>query len=164
MAYISSATTVAYIDPTNGKSIVDGYKVVYLPSSFNIEGKAITIKDSSGRAKNSNIWISTLGGDKFQGGNIFNNIINTNYGFNTFVAHNGIWYTIGQQSVDSSTGISSLSSIVSYGLSSLFTSIESIGGPTSSWAQYPAIQDINLQNNNIINTGNIDKSIITIIF
>jgi hypothetical protein len=50
-------------------------------------------------------------------------------------------------------GLSSLSSIVSYGLSSL---VGAGGSTPSNWAAYPALEDVNFGGYNITNVGDID--------
>jgi len=50
-------------------------------------------------------------------------------------------------------GISSLSSIVSYGLSSI---VSAGGGTPSNWAAYPAISNVNMSNYSILNLSNIE--------
>ena len=112
MSYISSATTVAYINSTPGA------KTVFLPSSFNIEGKQIFIKDFKGAAGINPITIATLGGDLFENGTS-NLQITQNSGSLSLVAHKGKWYTLGGGINSADYGLSSLSTIVSYGLSSL---------------------------------------------
>ena len=114
MSYISSTTTVAYVDATTVA------KTIYLPSTFNIVGKLITLKDIYGSAQANAITVSTIGGDLFENG-LVSYKINQNYGTAQFVAQKGRWYLLNAASggTDTSTGISSLSTIVSYGLSSL---------------------------------------------
>jgi hypothetical protein len=116
MNYISSATTVAYIDTSESKT-------VYLPSTFNIEGKILTVKDKRGLGYSSNITVRTLGGDLFESGSS-NFIISKNYGYATFIAKEGRWLSL-TNPFDSQTDlgitVSTLSSIVSYGLSTVYS-------------------------------------------
>ena len=118
---ISSATTVAYIN-TSVRS-----RTIVLPSTFNIEGKFVTVKDSSSNAAINPIRVIGLGGDRFEGG-VTSITINQNFGFASFVAHNGIWYSLARSATTTTTvtsgnnsnpGVSSLSSIVAYGLSTI---------------------------------------------
>ena len=119
---INSATTVAYINT----SVTS--RTIFLPSTFNIEGKFVTVKDSCNNAGSNPITIGGLGGDLFEGG-ISNITINQNFGFASFVAHNGVWHCLAKSainndnfntpSIGSNEGVSSLSSIVAYGLSTL---------------------------------------------
>ena len=86
---INAATTVAYIDTGQQRPIV------CLPSTFNIEGKIITVKDKFGNAALSNITISSIGGDLFEGaGGISRLTISKNFGFTTLIAKKGIWYNL----------------------------------------------------------------------
>ena len=105
MNYISSTTTVAYIDTGQAKT-------VYLPSTFNIEGKILTVKDKNGFGYSSNITIRTIGGDLFEG-NSSNFIISKNYGYATFIAKQGRWLSltgISESQTDLGITVSSLSS------------------------------------------------------
>ena len=110
---ISSITTVAYIDTGQ-------LKTVFLPSTFNIEGKILTIKDRTGNAGINNITLATLGGDTFEN-STSNYIIGKDFGLASFVARKGKWYSIGSANASiNESGPSSLSSIISYGLSTLY--------------------------------------------
>jgi len=115
MSYISSATTIAYVDVRNNS------KTVFLPSTFNIAGKLVTVKDIFGSSGSNTITIATVGGDVFENG-LSNQQINQQFGATQFVAQRGIWYTLNTfGSGNPGPGISSLSSIISHGLSSLRT-------------------------------------------
>ena len=109
---ISSITTVAYIDTGQ-------LKTIFLPSTFNIEGKILTIKDRTGNAGVNNIRLATSGGDTFEDLRS-NYIIGKNFGLASFVARKGRWYSItGANASINESGPSSLSSIVAYGLSTV---------------------------------------------
>jgi hypothetical protein len=124
--YISSATTVAYINTSNTE------KTIFLPSTFNIQGKQIYVKDIASNAKVKNITLATLGGDLFENGTS-NYLVNQNYGSVSFVAKNGKWFSLtggagsgGGSVIELSVGLSSLSSIVSYGLSSFIIPLSTL--------------------------------------
>ena len=111
MSYISSATTVAFIDTGQRKT-------VFLPSTFNIEGKILTVKDKSGYALSSNITISAIGGDVIE--NFGSNyLIKNNYGAVSFVAHNGKWFSMNNPYFENP--IYGLSSLASFVASNLYT-------------------------------------------
>ena len=120
MSYISSATTVAYIDVRSNS------KTVYLPPTFNIVGKLVTVKDIFGGSSSNIITLNTSGGDVFENGTT-SYTLNQAYSAAGFVAQRGVWYLLntngGGSSTQGNVGISSLSSIVSYGLSSLRSDI-----------------------------------------
>jgi hypothetical protein len=105
----------------------DVNKYLYLPATSSIYGKTITIKDITGNAGNCNITLYTQGPDRFQDGISSNYIINKNFGYVSFFAKNNAWYLLSEVASNSTNansevnteGISSLSSIVSYGLSSV---------------------------------------------
>ena len=117
------------INPLTTVSIVNtgqGAKTLNLPNSILVLNKTITIKDGGGYAGTSNITLNTITGDLFENGTS-NYIINRNYGFATFLALSNKWSVIGTDSTSSDSpnsgssniGVSSLSSIVAYGLSSI---------------------------------------------
>jgi len=111
--YISSSTSLALVDTQTGA------KTVYLPDSKYLYGKTITIKDSGGSSAGNPIVIRPFSNDMFEGGVSIQNI-NTNYASLSFVAGKGKWYAL--QSISGvviNPGVSSLSSIVSYGLSTV---------------------------------------------
>lgn len=118
MSYISSATTVAYIDVRTTS------KTVYLPPTFNIVGKLVTVKDIFGASSSNIITLNTSGGDVFENGTT-SYTLNQSYSAAGFVAQRGVWYLLNTTGVGSSqltdaiVGLSTLSSIVSYGLSSI---------------------------------------------
>ena len=114
MSYISSATTIAYVDVRSNS------KTVFLPSTFNIAGKLVTVKDIFGSSGSNTITIATVGGDIFENGSS-NQQINQQFGATQFVAQRGIWYSLNTFGGQVAPGVSSLSSIVSYGLSTLRT-------------------------------------------
>ena len=122
-------------------------KNVFLPATSSIYGKTISIKDITGYAATNNIIIRTQGTDSFQDATS-NFIINRNFGVASFFAKSNTWYLLnsagGQadttlyvpiiytSSIFASTlygdgtnvsnihfGVSTISSILSYGLSSV---------------------------------------------
>ena len=112
-----------YIPASATVSLVDTHilaKNLYLPSSIYVLNKIITIKDNVGSAGSNIITIKTLSGDSFQDGNS-NYVINTNFGFASFLALSNKWLLSGNDTnnVSSGGGVSSLSSIISYGLSTV---------------------------------------------
>jgi len=126
MSNILNTTTIASVNSSSGA------KAVWLPSSYGISGKYVTVKDVGGIASVNNITINTEAGDRFQDGTS-NRVIRTNFGFGTFYVKSNIWFEItdssflnnelrlGLSSIYSPYGVSSLSSIVSYGLSSVYS-------------------------------------------
>ena len=114
MSYISSATTIAYVDVRSNS------KTVFLPSTFNIAGKLVTVKDIFGSSGSNTITIATVGGDIFENGSSTQQI-NEQFGATQFVAQRGVWYSLNTFGGQVAPGVSSLSSIVSYGLSTLRT-------------------------------------------
>ena len=104
---ISPSTTIAYVNTGLGS------RTLVLPSSSNIQGKYITIKDSAGQASLNTITIRTSIGDIFEN-NIERQTIAVGYGFATYFVRSNTWYAISD--TNSATGginnsISSISSI-----------------------------------------------------
>jgi len=118
-------------------------KNVFLPATSSIYGKTISIKDITGFASLNNIIIRSQGVDRFQD-STSNYIINKNFGVASFFAKSNVWYLMNDSSqvnsnlvVNSVTaayyygdgselsntgfGLSSLSSIIAYGLSSIYS-------------------------------------------
>jgi len=113
------------IDPLTTVSVVDtsltGAKTLSLPYSILVLNKTITIKDKGGKAAESNITIKTYSNDYFQDGSS-NYIINANYGAVSFLALSNTWCIVGTAEVNNDE-IRLLSSIVSYGLSTVWTDL-----------------------------------------
>jgi hypothetical protein len=119
-------TTLASVDSRSGP------KTLYLPSTTTIYGKYIVVKDIGGSASSNPITLNTIGGDVFENNRNFLHI-STNFGFTSLVANNGKWtflttpyenlgdrYLISTLNItNAGFGVSSLSSIVSYGLSTI---------------------------------------------
>jgi hypothetical protein len=118
MSLISPSTTIAYVNTGLGS------RTLTLPSSSNIQGKYITIKDGTGQAFLNTITVQTSAGDLFETGGT-NQVITRGYGFATFFVRSNTWYAITDSvSATNSTNntISTISTVVSYGLSSLVVS------------------------------------------
>ena len=116
--YISASDVVATVD-TSSQS-----KVLFLPGVSSIYGKILTVKDVTGNASTNPIILKTALFDKFE--NQSNNYtIDTAFGSVQLLAKSNYWYFLGTGNgatgggSTGSFGISSLSSIVSYGLSSV---------------------------------------------
>ena len=119
-------TTLACVDSRTGS------KTLYLPSTTTIYGKYIVVKDIGGSASSNTITLNTVGGEVFENNRTFLHI-STNFGFTSLVANNGKWtslttpyenlgdrYLISTLNItNAGFGVSSLSSIVSYGLSTV---------------------------------------------
>jgi hypothetical protein len=116
----------------------DFEKNLFLPATSSIYGKTITIKDITGGASSNSINLYTQGPDRFEDGISCNYVINTGFGYASFFAKSNIWYLLtesiissgsgssgsSRRGADNSTyGVSSLSTIVSYGLSSIYDNL-----------------------------------------
>ena len=118
-------------------------KNIFLPATSSIYGKTISVKDITGFASLNNIIVRSQGVDRFQD-STSNYIINKNFGVASFFAKSNVWYLMNDSSQLSSNlvvnsvradyyygdgsglsntgfGLSSLSSIVAYGLSTIYS-------------------------------------------
>jgi hypothetical protein len=101
----------------------DSNKYLYLPATSSIYGKTITIKDVYGSASSNHIHLYTQGPDLLENGSN-EYIIDIAYGYASFFAKSNRWYLLTESAIPSiggggGYGISSLSSIISYGLSTV---------------------------------------------
>ena len=122
----------------------DSNKYLYLPATSSIYGKTITVKDITGGASNHPITLYTQGPDTFEDGTS-SNIIDISFGYTSFFAKSNIWYLINNKAntgeadanygtVTRDVGVQSVSSIISYGLSSIYAPFDNI--PLSSIFSY----------------------------
>ena len=119
--YISASDVVATVDTTLNS------KVLFLPGVSSIYGKILTVKDITGNASSNTITLRTALFDKFEN-NSNQYIINNAFGSLQLLAKSNYWYILNtatggggsDTTGGSNPGVSSLSSIVSYGLSSVY--------------------------------------------
>ena len=110
------------IDPSTAIALIDsrfGARRIYLPPTNIIYGKYIIIKDIGGAATSNLITLQTVNSDIFENNSNIS-YINTNFGSVSLIAQKGKWSAITSDGGSiTNIGISSLSSIVSYGLSTV---------------------------------------------
>ena len=101
MSNINPLTTVSVVDTSSAA------KSLTLPYSILVLNKTITIKDYKGFSSSNSITITTYAGDTFENGTS-NYVINTNYGFATFLALSNKWSLVTNDTNVQSIGISSI--------------------------------------------------------
>jgi hypothetical protein len=118
----SSLSGTSNIDPSTAIALIDssfGPRRIYLPPTNIIYGKYIIIKDIGGAANSNIITLQSVSSDIFENNSNIS-YINTKFGSISLIAQKGKWSPITSDGGSvTNIGISSLSSIISYGLSSI---------------------------------------------
>jgi hypothetical protein len=120
MAFVSSITDVVFVDTTSNAG------VIFMPSTFDNIGLALTFKDSKGTFQRSTITFSTLSGNQTFEDGTTSQTYSDQFGSYTFMADSNKWYLVGGPRMNSAV----VSTLTTTSLQTQFLSTQQVVAST----------------------------------